>query len=410
MLRHSLLLCLLVACTLSSAGRTYRGTVHNVKELEAVFASYVDSAEVTLAPGDYHLTPKLFFDSLATDFDSATIGVTAGLIIKGRYVSLMAKEPYTVSLYTHSGYGILAYRCENFIIENCIVSGGERNDNPKATDAAIIFIRSRGKILRNLIFENLGDSASLYQAGKGIMGICVREGSFAFIFENQIARNSWNGVGVYDNGEATITGNVIDGVERLTYYGQEAGRGAGVFLTRDARAQIESNIIKRYQQGITLFSNAEATVRSNLIEDVELWGIMAYDSDTGAPLLRAEDNIIYKTGACGIALQAYVNPKKGGTGYIRRNILVKTATNKDFDSPDKLCFNCALAVHGRPDGFIIEENLFYKNRWVYPCTSIKDVNTPQFADALFTNFSAVPLMWYAGFSEFIQSYFVQADK
>ncbi|MGZ5222527.1 MAG: right-handed parallel beta-helix repeat-containing protein, partial [Chitinophagaceae bacterium] len=293
--------------------------------------------------------------------------------------------------------------------EGLIISGGERDSDSRATDAAIVATNCKLRVLDNLIFENHGDSALIRKNTVGIMGICVREGAYAFIYDNQIARNSWHGVGIYTDGTATITGNLIDGVDKAKDDEVGGGRGIGILVTRNGKATIETNIIKRYNKGIGVFINADALISENLIEDVETWGINVWDADTGRPVARITKNIIYKTGACGVAIIRYLE-SSGEVGFFINNIMVETAQNHDYDSPDKYCFQCALAVHGRPDKFRIEENVFYKNTWMAPCFTNMDQGMMQFIETLQTKYSSFPLQWYAGYSEFIQRFYFYAKK
>jgi hypothetical protein len=330
---------------------------------------------------------------------------TYGLKLTGKYIHLKGSPAYASVIYTNAGYGLYIVDCQQAIIEGLIITGGQRDSNKFATDASIVAIRSKVRIMDNLLFANIGDSALVSKLVYGIMGVCAREGSFVFIFNNQIARNSWHGVGVFRDAEATITGNVIDGVDKASDEEVLGGRGTGIIVTRNARANIEANVIKRYWSGIGVYVNAQVKANGNLLEDIGTWGISIWDADTGRPVAKIEKNVVYKTGACGLVLARYLEGDKD-PGYIKDNIFVETAQNRDYDSPDKYCFQCPLAVEGRPENFIIENNLFYKNFWMSPCNSSRDVPIGEFIQELQTNFSTFPLQWYAGYSEFIQRFYL----
>jgi hypothetical protein len=227
------------------------------------------------------------------------------------------------------------------------------------------------------------------------------------IFNNQIARNSWNGIGVFKDAKAVITGNLIDGVEKTQDDSSGPGAGIGIMVTRNGIATIESNVVKRYCKGIGIFCKANVKADMNLLEDIVTWGIAVWDADTCRPVAKIENNVIYKTGACGISITRYL--EGGDPGYCRHNIMSETARDHRFDSPDKYCFQCALAVQGKPDKFDISDNLFYRNTWIAPCFTDYDKSLPDFLHTLQSEYSTLPLQWYAGYSEFIQRYFLYAE-
>jgi hypothetical protein len=381
-------------------------TVSTAAKLFDICSRGGDSINIVLMPGDYNLAPNIDRDTLVANIGDTNkdVKITYGLKITAKYVSIKGAPAYTSSIITHSGYGLWFVGCENALIEGVIITGGERDSDSRATDAAIVVSNSKLRILDNLIFENQGDSATVMKNTVGIMGICVRENSYVFIYDNQIARNSWHGIGVYNVGAETIPVNLIDGVDKATDDKMGGGRGVGILITRNGKATVETNMVKRYNKGIGVFVNADALISDNLVEDIGTWGINVWDADTGRPVARIAKNIIYKTGACGVAIIRYL---EGGTepGFFINNIMAETAQDHDFDSPDKYCFQCALAVHGRPDKFQIEDNIFYKNTWMAPCFTNLDQGAAQFIETLQTKYSTVPLQWYAGYSEFIQRFY-----
>jgi hypothetical protein len=419
-------------------------TVSTVAQLENLINSPRDTLHIYLMPGDYHLKPKTavdtaLFDSTAVFTDTAkqsiymrltapdSMGVvdsarsahvfdslgsvryTYGLRISKSLITIKGSPAYASAIYTHAGYGLFFLNCKDASMEGVVVTGGERDSNSHATDAAIIAINSRVRIVNNLIFANEGDTGLLRRNKVGITGICAREGSYIFAFNNQIARNSWDGIGVYKNASATITGNLIDGVDKGNEEKQGGGRGIGIVVTRNGKATIETNVIKRYNKGIGIYVNADVLVANNLIEDINIWGINMWDGDTGKPVARIEKNVVYKTGSCGIAIIRY---REGGgdPGYCKDNIIVESAQNRRYDAPNKYCYQCALAVHGRPDSFLIENNIFYKNTWIAPCYTNLDKPIGEFVELLQTQFSTLPLQWYAGYSEFIQRFYFYVEK
>jgi hypothetical protein len=123
---------------------------------------------------------------------------------------------------------------------------------------------------------------------------------------------------------------------------------------------IEQNLVKRYWKGIGLFVDADATVRKNIVEDIVTWGISLWDAGKGAPIGRIEDNIIFGTGACGASI---TRSRPGETpGHFTGNTLVKSGQDTRYDSPDLYCYQCALALQAVPENFLIEDNIFARNR------------------------------------------------
>jgi putative cofactor-binding repeat protein len=423
--------CLVIAFLICSSAHAKRrrwetDTVSNARQLDSIFATRSDTINIYLKPGDYYLKGHEDVDT-AVDFRNGLpvqTHFTYGIKIKAKAAYIKGSPNYGSTIYTNAGYGIYFESTPTATIENLIITGGIRDTDSLATDAAIVVRNSKVQIVSNIIFENLGDSATIRKTKQGVMGICGRERSYLFIFNNQIARNSWNGIGIYKDARATITGNLIDGVDvynsanlrvarymfdkedENTVYG--GGRGIGILLTRNAQASIETNVIKRYWRGIGIFVNANADIRENLIEDIKTWGILVWDADTGKPVARIDKNVIYKTGACGVSIIRYRNG--GDPGYFRNNILAETAQDRRYDAPSKYCYQCALAVHGRPDGFDIDKNLFYKNFWLSPCDNDQDLVVGQFVMQLQQRFSTLPLQWYAGYSEFIQRFYLYTGK
>jgi hypothetical protein len=394
--------------------------VSSAKDLDTLFSVWHDSINVILKPGDYHLTPKREIDTDIVSRNGKAVPVyyTYGLKIMARYVKISGPPKFAAMIFTNAGYGLFFLNCEHAEVDGLIITSGRRDSDSMATDAAIVIKNSTVYINNNLIFDNIGDSAMLAITNQGIMGICVREGSHAYIVKNQIARNTYNGISVYRDAAAMISDNVIDGVDSyneslssLRFYKREpenlkdGGRGTGIFFTRNSKGIVKSNIIKRYRSGVGIFVNANVELKENIIENIKTWGICIWDADTGRPVARIERNVIFKTGACGIGVIRYLEPKKEDPGFLVNNIIVETAQDSRFDAPDKFCYQCALAVHGAPDKFIIQNNIFYQNRWLSPCSSDSDMMLPQFVNMLQTRYPTLAAQWYSVYSEFVQRFF-----
>ncbi|HXG00659.1 MAG TPA: right-handed parallel beta-helix repeat-containing protein, partial [Bacteroidota bacterium] len=214
----------------------------------------------------------------------------------------------------------------------------------------------------------------------GIMGICGRENSRLIISGNRIIRNSWDGIALYRQAEAIIEDNVVDGVDKARGERIGGGRGVGIGVTWNGKATIRRNLVTRYWKGIGIFVDANATVQENIVEDILTWGIAYWDADKGMPVGVIERNVIYRTGACGASI---TRTREGDSpGRFVGNIIVETAQNPKYDSPDYYCYQCALALHAVPKGFVIEGNLFYNNRRATPDLPDDDMPLNAFSDAV----------------------------
>jgi len=336
--------------------------VTSVVGLQAALSGKVDSLEIYLQPGDYYLSPTSITDSTCGNCEEPNqfVPATAGLEISGSYVRITGPEDRSAVIHTNAGYGIYFNHCKRGIIENLSVTGGIRDPDGNATDAAIVVKNSTVTIRNNYIYGNIGDSAIVVKNIIGVMGICGRENSDLTITDNEIIGNSWDGIALYRDATATIIGNLIDGVDKASSKVAGGGRGVAVGITWNARATIDGNLVKRYWKGIGIFVNANVTARNNIIEDILTWGIAYWDAERGKPVGIIENNIIYSTGACGVSItrsQPGPNP-----GHLIGNVIVRTAQNPKYDAPDYYCNQCALSISSKPDNFRIDDNQFFNNR------------------------------------------------
>lgn len=381
--------------------------ISDVEELTHALQTSADSIEIYIPSGEYHLWPTAIIDSTCGNCEDPDqhIPATAGLTISGKYVKLSGPEDHTAIIYTHAGYGIFFKDCDSGIIENLSITGGTRDVDGRATDAAIVVKNSRVVIRNNRIHDNIGDSAIVAENIVGIMGICGRENSDLTITGNEIIRNSWDGIALYRDAKAHISDNLIDGVDKSGAKTPGGGRGVAIGVTWNAHAHIEGNLVKRYWKGIGIFVDGKATVTNNLIEDILTWGIAYWDADQGKPEAAIENNIVFHTGACGAAITRSQRGENPG-GFIG-NVIVKTAQNPKYDSADYYCEQCALSVMAKPDNFIIEDNLFFANRRATDDLPDYDVSESRFrerAALLKTRILNTPLFRQSDFAEFLRQF------
>ena len=361
-LRPNIFRILFVITPLLLLAEVQKKQVTSVIGLQAVLSGKVDSLEIYLQPGDYYLSPTSITDSTCGNCEEPNqfVPATAGLEISGSYVRITGPEDRSAVIHTNAGYGIYFNHCKRGIIENLSVTGGIRDPDGNATDAAIVVKNSAVTIRNNYIYGNIGDSAIVVKNIIGVMGICGRENSDLTITDNEIIGNSWDGIALYRDATATIIGNLIDGVDKASSKVAGGGRGVAVGITWNARATIDGNLVKRYWKGIGIFVDANVTARNNIIEDILTWGIAYWDAERGKPVGIIENNIIYSTGACGVSItrsQPGPNP-----GHLIGNVIVKTAQNPKYDAPDYYCNQCALSISSKPDNFRIDDNQFFNNR------------------------------------------------
>ena len=361
-LRPNIFRILFVITPLLLLAEVQKKQVTSVIGLQAVLSGKVDSLEIYLQPGDYYLSPTSITDSTCGNCEEPNqfVPATAGLEISGSYVRITGPEDRSAVIHTNAGYGIYFNHCKTGIIENLSVTGGIRDPDGNATDAAIVVKNSAVTIRNNYIYGNIGDSAIVVKNIIGVMGICGRENSDLTITDNEIIGNSWDGIALYRDATATIIGNLIDGVDKASSKVAGGGRGVAVGITWNARATIDGNLVKRYWKGIGIFVNANVTARNNIIEDILTWGIAYWDAERGKPVGIIENNIIYSTGACGVSItrsQPGPNP-----GHLIGNVIVRTAQNPKYDAPDYYCNQCALSISSKPDNFRIDDNQFFNNR------------------------------------------------
>lgn len=371
-----------------SAARPFQNLAQAVAVAAALSARAPAGAGATvrLAPGEYILTPHHEIEATCGNCaDPATpVPFTLGLRLSGRRVALEGPIEGESVIRTRAGYGILVQDCAECALRRLTITDGARDTSGLATDAAVVVQRSSVVIEHCRISGNLGDPAVVAKTIVGIIGVAGREDASIRLRNNRIERNSWDGVALYRDARAEVTGNVIDGIDLAL--GREAGggRGVGIGLTWNAEAEIRGNLVRRYWKGIGLFVDARATVEENVVESVATWGLSLWDAGQGHPRGFFRHNAVDSTGACG-AMISCGGPPPAGTGEGRRdrrtpgwtlppdagpdspgwligNLLSRTGQNPRYDSGEPYCEQTAVARHAVPPPFRIEGNLLRANR------------------------------------------------
>jgi parallel beta-helix repeat protein len=365
-----------------------------------VLAGLAGPARVELAAGRHVLAPTLFAEETCANCEVAQTEVQAsrGLLVSGRGLALVGAGAGKTVLETRAGYGVLFEDCQDCSLEGVTVEGGVRDADPHASDAAVVVKRSTVTVRGCEIADNLGAPAVVQRTVVGVMGVAVRDGSAATIEGCTIRRNSWDGIAVFRDSAATISGNVVDGVDTST--GTGGGRGAGIGITWNGRATIEGNLVRRYWKGIGVFVDGQAEIRRNVVEEVLAWGIAAWDAGRGRPRAVIEDNAVARTGACGIAVTVPADLAPEQAGWVRGNALVLTGRTERYDSPELYCRQVALDLASVPEGYDASDNAAYANREAGGAPGAGDLELEEFrrrTERLVAVLSAEPALADAGF-------------
>jgi hypothetical protein len=257
-----------------------------------------------------------------------------------------------------------------------------RDPDGRATDAAVVVKHSVVTLERCRLSDNIGDSAIVHATVVGIAGVAGRENGRIVVTDCRITRNSWGGIALYRGAHATIRNNVIDGVDKARGSRIGGGRGVGIGVTWDARAVIENNLVRRYWKGIGVFVDANATIRRNIVEDILTWGIAYWGAETGQPVAQIEENIVYRTGACGVIIDRSSPMGAEPPGYFRGNLVIETGRDERYDSGEPYCFQRPLALHAVPDDFEIENNTYFGNRQPGTWPKVEEVSERELADVI----------------------------
>jgi hypothetical protein len=245
-----------------------------------------DGDTIVLEEGVYEAVPTAFTDSLCGNCQehATPVEATAGFVIRGKGLVIIGRGPGKTVLKTNAGYGIFFDGSITSVLKNVTITGGRRDPDGMATDAAVVARRSRVTVVGCDISHN---TSRIDTVVVGIGGVFGREGAELFISGNDIRNNGWDGIALYRGATAHISDNVIT-----------EGRGAGIGITWDAVAVVYRNRISGYWKGIGTFGDSRAVVRGNAVFDNLGWGIIA----TGTSFLDASNNVVYHNGNCGVAV------------------------------------------------------------------------------------------------------------
>jgi hypothetical protein len=292
---------------------------------------------IHLLPGRFEALPSALVEDFCGNCEdhAAAVRATVGFRILGKGLAIVGAGPEQTFLVTHAGYGILFEDARGSSLAGVAVSGGVRDPDERATDAAVVVRRADVEIRGCHIVDNAARAENVVV---GIAGIVGREGSEIVARDCLIRGNGWDGVALYRGATALIADNVI-----------RDGRGAGVGVTWDAVATVLRNDVSGYWKGIGAFGASRAVVRNNAVHDNIGWGIIA----TGASWLDATNNAVVRNGNCGIAIWS---PE--ARGRFANNVIAGNGWREEWVCPRVGAWADSGAAGA---GFEVTHNLFWSN-------------------------------------------------
>lgn len=277
-----LLLICLIPVSLTSA-RTL--TIERGDDLQAVINYASDGDTIRISEKVIEAAPVAFTDSLCGNCQEHATPVIAryGFIIRGKSLHLIGESRTRSVLHTNAGYGVFFVNSPNSSLQNLTVTGGIRDVDGNATDAAVVARNSRVHIHGVDIINN---DHRIDSVVVGISGVIGREGAELYIERCNIVNNGWDGVALYRGALAVISDCTI-----------KEGRGAGIGVTWDATCFAYRNIVTGYWKGIGAFGTSWVVAHNNAVYDNLGWGIIA----TGKAFMDISNNVVYHNGNCGVA-------------------------------------------------------------------------------------------------------------
>ena len=340
--------------------------IDRLSALQRLTTGLRDPIRVELPAGTYTLAGVPFRTPTCSTCPNPAVVVhgTYGLRLSGHGIRLVGASAETVTLSTDAGCGILFEDCRDCSVENVTITGGKRDGDPNAADAAIACVRSSVRISRCILSDNLGKPSPRLPIDVGIGGVVVRDSSTVELDSCTLSRNSGDGVAVFSGSSASVRGSIVDGVDRGQGPDLPGGRGVGLAAYQDGRLVAEGTLVTRYLRGARLLGGGGLEARRCAFEEITGPGIEMNDLGSLMPVAIVEDSAIVVTGACGARLLRSAPAPLGGAppGAFRRNAIVLTGQNPAMDSPDVFCRQVALDLASVPDGFVIEDNVYFANR------------------------------------------------
>lgn len=300
-----------------------------IASLQQAIDTAEDGSTIHILEGRYEAEATEAIDPTCGNCDDDTfrdeLSITIGFHVRGKAIHLLGASRSESILDTGAGYGVLFEEAGQSSITNLTITGGRRDAEGRATDAAIV-ARYTDLVVRDV---DIVENNDLYEPGPGeedpvvgIMGITGREGAKLTVVGCRIEDNSWDGIALYRSDPdvpdsqptAEIIGNIIGCTTDCV---QPNGRGVGVGVTWDAEAEIINNDIHHYWKGIGTFGTSQVLATNNVVRDQVGWGVIA----SGESRLEAINNVIIDNGTTGLAAWnvgasgAFINNIVTGNGW-----------------------------------------------------------------------------------------------
>jgi hypothetical protein len=263
------------------------------------------------------------------------VAASRGFIIKDKALVIIGAGRKQTRLVTRAGYGVYFENASGSVIKQLGITGGVRDGDGNATDAAIVVRRSRVTIEEVEIYDNdhrSPDSTVVV----GIGGVFGREGAELTIRDCKILNCGWDGIALYRGATAVVADCLI-----------EDGRGAGIGVTWDAYCIAYRNKISGFWKGIGSFGSATVIASNNVIFDNLGWGMIA----AGESNLEATNNTIHHNGNCGVAPWS-----TSSRGRIVNNIIARNGWRDQWVCPCVGVWN-----YGDWAKWVFRNNLVWEN-------------------------------------------------
>jgi hypothetical protein len=232
-------------------------------DLQRALDASPNDALVFLAPGQYSATPAPYTDPSCGNCSldkPRTPAASRGFAVRSKSLAIIGAGQGQSVLVTRAGYGLLIEDACEVLVKGLTITGGIRDPDGDASDAAVFVRRSRVVLHKVTLRDNVGLING--KGFPGIAGVLCREKSDVLILESSIENNSWDGVAVYRDGSLRIFGSRI-----------HDGNGVGVGVTWNGRALVVNNRISSYWKGIGAFVESRVEARNNVVRDNLGWGL-----------------------------------------------------------------------------------------------------------------------------------------
>lgn len=280
-----LLATVLVTILLIASAATRELTVERGSNLQATIDHAADGDTIIIGRKTLEARPTEWIDSLCGNCreHQTPVEATYGFLIKNKSLYIVGQDRDESVLQTNAGYGLLIINSPLTCITNLTITGGRRDPDGNATDAAVVVRNSKVHLNDVSIIDN---DHRIDAVVVGIGGLFGREGAEIVAWRCLIANNGWDGVALYRGAVAVISDCTI-----------KDGRGAGIGITWDASCTAYRNDISGYWKGIGAFGTSWVVAHNNTVHDNLGWGIIA----TGQAFMDVANNLVYHNGNCGVA-------------------------------------------------------------------------------------------------------------